>query len=249
MPGRSAIGYHLPTMTIDRNELAAWIQPQHLDDDALGSYRDSLAAHPARLQVIRDLLVEEKAERISSFLMDEAEYETEFGIYSVEGAVAEEAFERAGEDDRFFRLSRLQGVPAEHQFSPNALTYLQYRQALQTEAFRGFFEAVSGLPLASSDDFGVHSMRTGDFLRHHTDDNKDRRLALVMYLTPGWAPDYGGTLSMIDGGGATHVVHADYNSIVMFDVQAESAHEVLPVEAASNGLPRLSIGGWYHRAR
>lgn len=236
-------------MTLDRTALEPWIQPQHLEEDALASSGASLDAHPAKLHVLRDLLVADKAERLSRFLRDEAEYETEYGIYSVEDAVDAERFEAAPEDDRFFRLSRLHGVPSEHQFSPNALGYLQFRQALQTEAFRGFFESVSGLPLASSDDFGVHSMRTGDFLRHHTDDNKDRRLALVLYLTPGWRAEYGGVLSMVDGLGATHRIEAEYNSIVMFDVQAESAHEVLPVESTSNGLARLSIGGWYHRAR
>jgi Rps23 Pro-64 3,4-dihydroxylase Tpa1-like proline 4-hydroxylase len=236
-------------MSIDRAALEPWIQSHHLEDGALASYRDSLAGHPAKLLTLRDLLVGDRAERLSHFLMDEAEYETEYGIYSVEEAVSESAFQAADDQDRFFRLSRLHGVPAEHQFSPNALAYLQFRQALQTEAFRGFFETVSGLPLTSSDDFGVHSMRTGDFLRHHTDDNKDRRLALVMYLTPDWRPEFGGTLSMVDDAGTTHVIHAEYNSIVMFDVQAESAHEVLPVEAESDGLPRLSIGGWYHRTR
>jgi Rps23 Pro-64 3,4-dihydroxylase Tpa1-like proline 4-hydroxylase len=236
-------------MTLDRDALGGWIQPQHLEDEVLVSYRAALADHPARMLLVRDLLVEDKVDRLTRFLMGEAEYETEYGVYSVEGAVSEEEFERSAEEDRFFRLSRLKGVPTEHQFSPNALTYLQYRQALQSDAFRGFFEAVSGLPLTASDDFGVHSMRTGDFLRHHTDDNKDRRLALVLYLTPGWSSGFGGTLSMVDDGGTAHVVHAEYNSIVMFDVQAESAHEVLPVEATSDGLPRLSIGGWYHRAR
>jgi hypothetical protein len=249
MPGRSAIGYHRRAMTIDRAALEPWFQPQHLDDDALAGYRGSLASHPARMLLLRDLLVTEKAERLARFLREEAAYETEYGLFSVEGAVPADAYEAAADDDRFFRLSRLKGVPSEHQFSPNALTYLQFRQALQSDAFLGFFEAVSGLPLSSSDDFGVHSMRTGDFLRHHTDDNKDRRLALVLYLTPDWRPEYGGTLSMIDGDGTAHEVHADFNSIVMFDVQAESVHEVLPVEGASDGTPRLSIGGWYHRAR
>jgi hypothetical protein len=236
-------------MTIDRNALEPWFQPQHLDDDALASYRTSLASHPARMLVLHDLLVQEKAEHLARFLLDEADYETEYGIFSVEGGVSESQYEGATEDDRFFRLSRLHGVPAEHQFSPNALTYLQFRQALQTDAFRSFFAAVSGLPLSASDDFGVHSMRTGDFLRHHTDDNKDRRLALVLYLNPDWRPEYGGTLAMIDGAGTTHQVHADFNSIVMFDVQAQSVHEVLPVESASQGTARVSIGGWYHRAR
>src|SRR5687767_15044247 len=106
-------------MTIDRNALEPWFQPEHLDDDAPASYRTTLASLPPRMLVLHDLLVQEKAEHLARFLLDEADYETEYGIFSVEGGVSEPQYEGATEDDRFFRLSRLHGVPAEHQFSPN----------------------------------------------------------------------------------------------------------------------------------
>ena len=56
--------------------------------------------------------------------------------------------------------------------SSNALTYLKLRETFQQPAFESFFEDSTGMSLGASDDFGVHSMRVGDYLRPHADDNK-----------------------------------------------------------------------------
>ena len=231
----------------DPDALRRWIQPQHLDAAAIAGYRGSFESHPARLVVVHGFFREDVAERLSRFLLREAEYRPEYGIYSVEGAVPEERYLAADDGDRFFRLHRLAGIPEQHRFSRNALTYLQLRDAFQQPAFESYFEELSGMELGASDDFGVHSMRRGDYLRAHADDNKDRALALVMYLTPEWSPAFGGSLHMVHPDGGETRVDADYNSIVVFDVLAGTSHSVAPVEASSGDLARVTIGGWYHR--
>lgn len=236
----------MPELT-DREALAGWIQPQHLDAETISTYRASFSSHPARMVVIPGFLHDDVADRLSRFLLNEAEYHAEYGIYSVEGAVPEERYLAADDSDRFFRLHRLAGIPEQHRFSMNALTYLQLRDAFQQPAFEAYFEELTGLELGASDDFGVHSMRTGDYLRAHADDNKERAVALVMYLTPGWSPGFGGSLHMSHPDGGETRVDADFNSIVIFDVLAGTSHSVAPVEASSGELPRVTIGGWYHR--
>jgi Rps23 Pro-64 3,4-dihydroxylase Tpa1-like proline 4-hydroxylase len=232
----------------DDDELRGWIQPQHLAEDAVSTYRARFQEHPAKLLVIHEFLVDEIAAKLTRFLRDEARYQEEFGVYSTEGAVSHDRYEGADEDDRFFRLSRLAGIPDAHRFSPNAMTYLRLRQTFQRPAFESYFEALTGLSLGSSDDFGTHRMRAGDYLKAHSDDNKDRRLALVMYLTPDWKPEYGGGLHMLDAKGNETTVDAAFNSIVLFDVLAETSHFVAPVDTAAGDASRLTIGGWYHRA-
>lgn len=227
--------------------LRAWIQPQHLEPAALAGYRAAFGSHPARMTVIRDLFREDVADRLSRFLRNEAEYRTEYGIYSVEGAVPEERYAAAEESDRFFRLDRLAGIPPKHRMSMNALTYLKLREAFQQPAFESFFQELTGLALGASDDFGVHSMRVGDYLRPHADDNKDRALALVIYLAPEWSPSFGGSLHLMHPGGDETRVDADYNSMVVFDVLAGTSHFVAPVEPSSGDAARVTIGGWYHR--
>jgi hypothetical protein len=231
----------------DTAALGRWIQPQHLDASAMEAYRERFASDPARVLHLEDFLLDDVATKLNRFLADEAEYDEEYGIYSVEGAITRDRYEAAPVDDRFFRLRRLAGIPDAHRFSPNALTYLKLRQTFQTPAFETFFAELTGLELGASDDFGTHRMIAGDYLRAHSDDNRSRRLALVMYLTPDWRSEYGGSLLMVDPDGNERAISATYNSIVMFDVLAGTSHSVEAVSEAAGDRARLTIGGWYHR--
>jgi len=234
---------------VDQKKLAAWIQPQHLESAALERFRQAFTSHPARLVVIKDFLQPQVAERLSKFLSTEAEFRSEYGLYSVEGAVPEETWLRADDADRLFRLGKLVGTPPQFQTSPNALSYLQFRITFQRPELKLFFEAISGMPLGASDDFGAHAIAEGDMLRPHSDDNRNRQLALVIYLTPGWKRQHGGLLRVVHADERFTDVEPEYNSMIVFDVLSAPAHFVSPVHA--NGLPesrRLSIGGWYHKA-
>ncbi len=233
---------------IDRQRLASWIQPQHLDDRALETYKNAFISHPARLVVINNFLVPQVADRLDRFLANEAEFKPEYGLYSIEGAVKEEEWLRADEPDRFFRFGKLVGTPPQFQTSPNALTYLQFRMTFQRPDFKTFFEAISGLPLGASDDFGAHAMTRGDFLRPHSDDNRNRQLALVIYLTPGWKREFGGVLRVVHNDDRYTDVEPEYNSMIAFDVLTAPAHLVSPIQPEDVGPQRrLTIGGWYHK--
>jgi len=233
---------------VDRQKLGAWIQPQHLEDAALEQYGEAFTSHPARLVVIKDFLQPQMAERLSRFLSSEAEFKAEYGLYSVEGAVKEEDWLRAKDEDRFFKFGKLVGTPPQFQTSPNALTYLQFRTTFQRPELKAFFEAISGMPLGASNDFGAHSMTSESLLRPHSDDNRDRQLALVIYLTPGWKSEFGGQLKVTHLDGKTTVVEAEYNSVIAFNVLTHKAHVVEPVRPSNGAAPRrLTIGGWYHK--
>lgn len=232
---------------LNRDWLASWIQPQHLESHALDRYRESFASHPARLVSLQNFLPPDVADRLSRFLTGEAEYATEYGLYSADGAVTEEAWQASDADDRFFRIGKLTGTAAGYRMSRNALTYVQFRQVFQRPEFRAFFEAISGLPLGWSDDFGSHAMRAGDFLRPHSDNEKNRQLALVIYLSPGWDGRLGGVLHVIDKDGRDTAIVPHFNSMVAFDVLTDSQHFVTAVSPGAGPAARLSIGGWYHR--
>jgi hypothetical protein len=233
---------------LDTSTLSALIQPQHLDPGAVLRYRDAFESSAARYYVLEDFLAPELADRLSSFLRNEAMFETEFGLYSAEEhKVDEAAWLASNEADRFFRYGRLVGTPPEFQFSPNSLAYLQFRNAFRTdEDMRRFFEASSGLELAASDDFGSHSMGAGDFLQEHDDNNRNRRLALVLYLSPDWTAELGGSLHIVEPDGKTWVVPPTYNSLVAFDTHAGTTHFVQPILPTAGDARRVTIGGWYH---
>jgi hypothetical protein len=233
---------------MDANALASLIQSHHLTDEALSSYRSDFESTRARFSVIDDFLVPETAERLSEFLRKEAEFQSEHGLYSTGGHKVEEAeWLAAPEDERFFRYGKLVGTPPQFQFSPNSLAYLKFRTAFQTDDnLRTFFAEWTGLELARSDDFGSHSMGVGDFLKEHDDSERNRQLALVLYLSPGWKPEFGGGLHITDESGGEWTVEPTYNSIVVFDTLAGTKHYVAPVRDAAGEQRRVTIGGWYH---
>jgi hypothetical protein len=231
----------------DLRSLETWIQPQHLEEATLARYRDSFAAHPARLVVLTDFLVDAVAERLSRFLDCEAEFQPEFGCYSNDSGMTEAEWLAADESDRFFRLRKLVATPQQFRMSPNALTYLQFRRAFQSAQMREFFERISGLALGWSDDFGAHLMIEGDFLRPPSDDNRDRRLALVIYLSKEWRREYGGLLRLAHPDGSFTEVEPRYNTVIAFDVLASPAHLVMEVSATPDKWRRITIGGWYHK--
>jgi hypothetical protein len=227
--------------------LTALVEPHHLTDDAVAAYRSEFQSSPARHVVLKDFLKLAVAERLSRFLDTEAEYATEHGLFGIDQGVDEHQWNAADESSRFFRFSKLVGTQPQYQLSENALTYLRFRSTFQTDAeLRGFFAAITGMDLGASDDFGSHSMRAGDFLKHHDDDNRNRVLALVLYLSPEWKREYGGTLKIVEPSGSELTVDATYNSLVAFDTRAGTSHYVVPISPDAGTRKRLTIGGWYH---
>lgn len=232
----------------DSIPLAKLVQERHLGKETIHSYREAFESSSARFVVLERFLVPEVASRLSSFLRDEAQYEKEHGLYSAQDHDVDAAtWHAASPGDRFFRFGKLVGTAPEFHFSDNSLTYLTFRTTFQKdEHLRRFFEAITGLELAASDDFGSHSMEAGDFLSSHDDNNRNRRLALVLYLTPDWKPEYGGALHIMDDAGGEWIVEPTYDSLVAFDTKAGTTHSVAPIREAAGQRSRLTIGGWYH---
>jgi Rps23 Pro-64 3,4-dihydroxylase Tpa1-like proline 4-hydroxylase len=89
-------------------------------------------------------------------------------------------------------------------------------------------------------------MGRGDFLLPHDDNSRGRKLAVVIYLTPGWDPKFGGGLRVVDENRVATSIDATFNSIVIFDVAARTTHAVEPIADLAGEGRRLTIGGWYH---
>lgn len=231
---------------IDASHLRAWIQPQHLEEAAFRAHQEAFAGQPTRAIVLKDFLVDAVARRLAAFLSSEAQFKADFGLYSApDRTVPEKEWLAADDSNRFFRFGHLVGSRPEFAMSPNALTYIRFRQAFQDGRFRTLFEQVTGLALGTSNDFGAHAMGIGDLLRVHNDDNRNRRVAVVIYLTPGWEPRFGGALHLVTHSGEMTRVDALFNSMIVFDVKAETDHYVGAIEPAADGRIRYTIGGWY----
>lgn len=228
--------------TLPRAALGSAIQAHHLEAEALAAYGASFRRHPVRLAVLDDFLCEPLAGRLTRFLASEADFQLWCGLDSV-GTVAEPDWLRAAESRRLYRMRRLTGVLPDYRSSPNALIFLKFRRWFLQPAVTRLFETIAGLELSQRNDFEVHAMQPGDYLRPHRDDQGERRLAVVLYLSR-WSPGWGGALHLVDEHDQVTAVEPGYNRVVMFDVRGHKAHFVTTVE--SEGETRLSLSGWYH---
>lgn len=235
----------------DQVRLKDWIRPIHLQPDTIKSYRRAFTSHPARVLVLKDFLLGPVAERLSRFLSHEARFELAYGLYSKNvkdgniSDVSSAAWLEAEEGEKFYRFSDYAGVLDEFQLSSNRTMFQQFFSALRNNRFKLFFEEISGLELGSTPLINAYSYKSGDFLSHHTDDVKSKRLSFVFYLSPDWERRFGGILHMIDDNGDVTEIDPDYNSLVIFDVAAKTKHFINPVEQCAGERTRLTISGWF----
>ena len=235
----------------DRTSLQAWVQPSHLERRAIAICRQAFLAHPARMLVLKDFLLDAVAERLSRFLSHEACFEAAYGLYAKNvrdgniAGVSATAWLEAAAGQRFYRFSDYAGVRDEFQHSANQRVFQQFFAALRSGPFRRFYEAISGLALGPAPLINAYAYGSGDFLSHHSDDVKSKRLSFVFYLTPGWERRFGGVLHMVHPDGEVTEVAPDYNSLVVFDVAAQTRHFISAVEPCAGESRRLTVSGWF----
>jgi len=235
----------------DQLWLKDWVRPGYLQPDTIESYRQTFTSHPARVLVLKDFLLDPVAEKLSRFLSHEARFELAYGLYSKNAkdgnisGVSPTAWLEAEEEERFYRFSDYAGVLDESQSSSNRTVFQQFLSALRNNGFKRFFEEVSGFELGPTPLINAYSYKSGDFLSHHTDDVKSKRLSFVFYLSPHWERRFGGLLHMVDREGDVTEINPDYNSLLIFDVAAKTTHFVNPVEQCAGERARLTISGWF----
>lgn len=228
---------------IDAEWLQSWVRPRHLAEPALEGYRHEFLHHPAKCRVIPDFLHEETAGRLHRFLAADVEWERKYRLYSdrdAPGATSREAWEAAGEADRFFRFHEGRLPPGK--LTPNVVEYIRLSRALADPRTLAFFAALCGTPLEGVA-LTLHGMGDGDFLRPHRDAVGRRRIAFVLYLSPDWLPAYGGELRLRDWAGTVTTLRPAFNSLAVFDVLGHDEHWVEPI--ATGSPVRYSIGGWF----
>lgn len=237
---------------IDKAWLSTWVQPQHLESENLASYYEAFTSHPAHVIVLQNFLRGEVAEHLSHFLMNEAEYKTIFGVYSNTPDrdpvvnVTEENWLQTEDENRFYRFKQFVGLSDKFLLTPHTVNFLKFRTASISAEFRALIEEISGLALGPLPTVNIYSYGSGDYLRTHCDVGKNKRLAYVFYLTPNWSPGFGGALHLINPNAEVTKVEAEYNSIVLFDVKVKTKHFVAPINVGVDGIPRITISGWWH---
>ena len=129
---------------------------------------------------------------------------------------------------------------------------------LNNNPFVGLLEKITGIPGLIADPHlaggGVHSTKTGGYLKVHADFNKhptlalDRRLNLLIYLNEDWLPEYGGDLELwtTDMGTCVEKIAPVAGRCVIFRTSSTSFHGHPHPLACPPDRTRRSIALYYY---
>jgi len=212
------------SLAIDSAWLSTWVQPQHLDADAVAAARAAFLTHPLRLGVLPSFLLPGRARQLSDFLLRQAVFRADH--------------------DRLYRMQILEGAAEEFRLGAGVVAHLRFMQAIEDRRFIALVEALTGLTLGAATT-SVHAMTQGDYLLAHDDDLDGRRVAFVLFLTPDWPEDAGGVLRFSGRDAGVSSIRPEYNSLALFDVTAGTSHEVGVITPAAGDRARVTISGWF----
>jgi len=120
---------------------------------------------------------------------------------------------------------------------------------LNGEEFLGAMRAITGANDIAFADAQATRFGPGHFLTSHDDAvlGKDRRVAYVLSLSPGWRRDWGGALQFFDAlDNVEEAFTPSFNALNLFRIPA--AHSV-GVVAPFAQAPRYAITGWLRAGR
>ena len=224
--------------------LDEYIQPQHLTDEAIAQFKMINSEDYLNGIIIDDFIHTNIIESIQPVIYKEAKYKEYYRLYSKKRFVTEDEWYNADEKDRLFRLNYVCGVKPEFTDGNNWLTFTNLRRFF-VKGFPVFFYTISGTSLTRT---GVltHAITHKDFLKVHSDVDKNRDLSTVFYLTLGWNPNDGGSLHMLCRNNK-EINKIDYvcNRLVIFTPSRNTNHYVGMHSDKSKDKVRVALVTWY----
>ena len=124
-------------------------------------------------------------------------------------------------------------------------------------AFLGRLTGIEGLVAdVSHHAAGLHETRTGGFTKVHTDFKRHpvtrlhHRVNVLLYLNPGWLPEYGGSLELwpADMSALGRTVLPELGTMVVFETSAHTPHGLPAPVAGPEGTARRSLAAYYYSA-
>jgi len=132
--------------------------------------------------------------------------------------------------------------------------------SLNSQSFILFLEEMTGIEGLIPDPYykggGIHRTNNGGYLgihadfNHHKQMNLERRLNVLIYLNPGWKPDYGGAFEVWTDDMKERVAAFPpiMNRMCCFSTSSTSMHGNPEPVNHPDGDPRLSIALYYYTA-
>jgi Rps23 Pro-64 3,4-dihydroxylase Tpa1-like proline 4-hydroxylase len=227
-----------------------FISPEHISEKSQKSMSSGFSDSDIGLVRIDNFLCQETATRCQAFLTDDAEYGELHGYSnSNKPTLDKKEWLAASESERFFCYEMLEANNSNN-FNFNALSFLKLRHFFESNTFKHFVQAIIQRTLGDVTPVRVHRMRTGHFLKRHSDRGRNRDIAFILYLSSNWQNADGGNLHIISQNKREHVIEPVHNRLLIFDVHQHKHHYLSEINiGTAEGLHkcRLSINGWFQK--
>jgi len=227
--------------------LSHYISQEHLDSEAQLELTLRFNDSAIGLLQLDNFLVPEVAEHCNQFLNGSAEYGVLHGYTDKRKPTTDKTeWLKTPESERFYCYEMLEANTG-GALDAKAINFLKLRHFLHSKPFHSFIETLTTRDLRAVTPIRVHRMKTGHYLKTHSDRGNDREIAFILYMSPEWSADFGGDLHIIDRDGNRTMYNPTYNKLLIFDVNQHKHHYISEIteQAADLSTGRISINGWF----
>lgn len=224
-------------------KVSEYVLERHLEEERKKRYRERFGRGDIKSLCIDGFLKTEVAQDVYEFLSDGVVFERIYGLYGVDEPVDRDTWERADDADRMYTFSREDGMrDGVSGFRP--IKYRRVRDLIGGEAFIEYLEELTGTVLTDLQSLAASAYGVGDYLRPHTDQGGDRKIAYIIYLNPEWREEWGGALHLVDAESNKTEYGFRHNRLVLFDVHDHKHHYIEEISEEAGEQLRYTLGGW-----
>ena len=221
-----------------------WLNPKYLHGTSMTTMRDRFAEND--LLIIDDFLEPIRLERLQMIFQEPEGWEDRFAGYgAMQSHTSNAEWNALPDSKRFYHYQEFIAPIGGRELAKTVLGYVQARMFLTSPSFAEWLERVTGLPIGMAEVGQARRMAEEHFLRRHDDDNDDRVLCLVLYLSEEWKAEFGGTLTMFNGETLVHKVEPVPGRALLFRPSINFAHQVEPITPGTSPWQRRSLSTWY----
>jgi len=230
------------------NELADWINPEHLSEAAQAAAAGRFASDPYDCLWLDDFLLPGRLDSLRDLFRQDGLFLPWFGLYGASKDspltfVDKAAFAAAPPERKFEEETVMRGPRPGREMSRGYLTHLKFLHFLAQPAFLGFLERLTGINPGGVHSCQVRISEPGHYVGPHKDSGRGRELCMVLYPGERWHPRENGHLIQFHPDGRTRKLEPRPNRLMMFRVSDRSVHAVEPVTLA----PRWGYTVWMGR--
>ncbi|HYD67995.1 2OG-Fe(II) oxygenase [Azospirillum sp.] len=231
------------------SELDSWINPRHLDPEAVERLATAYASDPLRTVWLDDFLLPHHFSRFRRLFSEEGEFADTYGLRgedkrATHRASAEE-WNGAEASRRFHHEQRYVQSKPEHRLGAGTLTYVRFCMFQRSAAYRDYLRRLTGVALGEEPRNLLRITRCGHHLDRHNDAGPRRALCSILYFSEGWDPKFGGRLRQYRGSEPYRALDPLANRFVLFCPIREEVHDVEPLSDHAVGWDRYAMTTWY----